>query len=1385
MYGSSARTDLANKTFLVGGYGHGPFVVQNTGGGDNAEIWLSISNGSGNDGTTSKRRAKITKDDFKIHNVTGFIYHPTSDDPTKIGTENISLQGNTLVKGSDNSASTSGFKFIDSNDDSKWDFRNNGDIKVGQDVNIITESSSHLYFKFCRPANGVNFSSIFSTELLNSSNVQTSYAQFGGAIVTNTAGSETGAAFINIEKNGTTARALDIDTVNGLTINNNISSTNLLKVGNHLTVSKSTGDTTVTSTSFTPFTTYRSQGGANYGNEIQIDLNNSSNAQTTFGALTAVTESNTAGSETGRLELKVSDSGTVTTKVAVKTNTINVNMPTSSSGLSAGDLWNENGVVRIGTSGGSIGSNMSNTDLTLNANRSHNTNGYTTEYKRTTAGRNEWFLSTQNNGVSAQWLMAGAVRPSYATNSLIIGAHGSTASIGWSTSDFQNKTFMVSGYAGDHIDVYRGVNWDVYTGNAGLTSLVRRMRMNSSGFNIYLNTLIKGSDNSASTSGFKFTDSNDDSLWDFRNDGNVHLGQATTINSTVKDILTFKSSFNSNPNISLDTTTDTGVFIKFLNQSTFKWSIGNESDGTFRIYNGATSTEPFTISSSNAIEMTGNVSSTSTSSIAAFIAKGDGSSQDGYIQLNCWNNNHGIKLKAPPHSAAASYTLTFPNDTGSNGQFLKTNGSGVLSWGDVSGSSIYTADDSLTGDRTIDLLTNTLTLDGTGNNGTPFQVNCKEVYGGIVPYFKTNLYGGISVMGSDSTGGAISAYSGHPSSQPRIFHVGRFGGGEWFGTSIALRESSTGSGISLTGSALQIHDVNDNIRHDIGTNTGSGNQHCKFYANGYTNNGDFIVGASTAIGTENISLQGNTLIKGSDNSASTSGFKIVDTNDASKWDFRNDGNVHLGQDTSLDLNSNTLTVKSSDFIGFSLYRPASAANYATGIDFSLNNSSSAKTSYADIYAQIVSGSAGSENSNLDFRVADSGSLGIKLTVNTGGIVVAGNTTSESTSSDASFIAKSDGTTDGYIQLNCTANTHGIKLKSPAHSAAQSYTLTFPGTAPVNGQFLKTDASGNLSWGAAGSSSPLTTKGDVYTYGTADARLPVGTNGQALIANSSTATGLEWQALPGQSTGSGTKVLVTGSFAGSGTMQTFAANAHTKIEFDDSVTGGTDVNGEWDNTNHRFTVGTSGAGVYIFQASLFVESASGWGSVYLKKDGNHLVTQNLGVSSHTDGFDNIDGSVAVELAVGEYVEFWAYWRTGTGNIKDSWGKEIQTFSITKVGESVTVNNVVLPSLTKTIILEAPADADYIPIFRTDVAITIQEALGALMDTGDVDVRLYWDTDLANTSPTAIGASTTLTSTTEAAVDISTDPTIPANSWIFLDIGTVATAQTTVVNIRYTE
>ena len=56
-----------------------------------------------------------------------------------------------------------------------------------------------------------------------------------------------------------------------------------------------------------------------------------------------------------------------------------------------------------------------------------------------------------------------------------------------------------------------------------------------------------------------------------------------------------------------------------------------------------------------------------------------GNDNAGQIQLNCEQNSHGVKIKGPPHSAGQSYTLTLPSSI-TNGFFLKTDGSGNLSF---------------------------------------------------------------------------------------------------------------------------------------------------------------------------------------------------------------------------------------------------------------------------------------------------------------------------------------------------------------------------------------------------------------------------------------------------------------------------------------------------------------------------------------------------------------------------------------------------------------------------------------------------------------------------------------------------------------------------------
>ena len=62
------------------------------------------------------------------------------------------------------------------------------------------------------------------------------------------------------------------------------------------------------------------------------------------------------------------------------------------------------------------------------------------------------------------------------------------------------------------------------------------------------------------------------------------------------------------------------------------------------------------------------------------VFKGNATKGSGQFKLNCEQNSHGITIKGPAHSAAASYTLTLPTTDGSANEVLKTDGSGNLSW---------------------------------------------------------------------------------------------------------------------------------------------------------------------------------------------------------------------------------------------------------------------------------------------------------------------------------------------------------------------------------------------------------------------------------------------------------------------------------------------------------------------------------------------------------------------------------------------------------------------------------------------------------------------------------------------------------------------------------
>ena len=148
----------------------------------------------------------------------------------------------------------------------------------------------------------------------------------------------------------------------------------------------------------------------------------------------------------------------------------------------------------------------------------------------------------------------------------------------------------------------------------------------------------------------------------------------------------------------------------------------------------------------------------------------------------------------------------------------------------------------------------------------------------------------------------------------------------------------------------------------------------------------------------------------------------------------------------------TVTVPAGNFAG--LTDTPSSLTGQGGKTVKVNSGGTA-LEFETVSSEVVSDTTPQLGGNLDVQtneITTSTTNGnIKVTPNGTGVVE----------------IKGAGGADGTLQLNCSANSHGVKIKSPPHSAAQSYTLTLPSNI-VNGQFLKTDSNGNLSWAAAGS-----------------------------------------------------------------------------------------------------------------------------------------------------------------------------------------------------------------------------------------------------------------------------------------------------------------------------
>jgi hypothetical protein len=181
---------------------------------------------------------------------------------------------------------------------------------------------------------------------------------------------------------------------------------------------------------------------------------------------------------------------------------------------------------------------------------------------------------------------------------------------------------------------------------------------------------------------------------------------------------------------------------------------------------------------------------------------------------------------------------------------------------------------------------------------------------------------------------------------------------------------------------------------------------------------------------------------------------------------------------------------------------------------------------------------------------------------------------------------------------------------------------------------------DFTWVAVDPLTILDAKGDLITATAADtpARLAVGTNGQYLQADSTTATGLKWASIATGFKGALVYVSSSQSIANStDTYVTFAAETFDTDSFHDNVTN-----------NTRLTIPTGLGGKYLFTAIVgFDTNTTGRREAIMFRNRTTVIASTL-VAPTTGNWTQWGFSQIIDASAGDYFEL-RVWQNSGGSL----------------------------------------------------------------------------------------------------------------------------------------